>query len=97
MPDHILSTWNKYGYYTAILLIAAGLSLVLSHYLKLLFTSDKKSRYDYITKNEIKRFVVFIFAFCHRSNPPAQYLILPYYLDLVFCTTFLKLHDDQSS
>ncbi len=55
MPDHVLSVWNMYGNYTAILLIAAGLSLVLTHYLKLLFTSDKKSRYDYINKSEIKR------------------------------------------
>jgi hypothetical protein len=55
MTDHILSVWNMYGNYTAILLIAAGLSIVLSHYMKLLITGDKKSRYDYINKNEIKR------------------------------------------
>ena len=55
IPDHILSAWNMYGNYTAILLIVAGLSLVFIHYLKLLITSDKKSRYDYINKSEINR------------------------------------------
>ena len=54
MPDHILSAWNMYGNYAAILLMTAGILLVLSHYLNLVITSDKKSRYDYINKNEIK-------------------------------------------
>ena len=55
MPDHILSAWNTYGNYAAILLMTAGLILVLSYYLNLFIRKDKKSRYDYINKNEIKR------------------------------------------
>ena len=54
MPDYILSAWNIFGNYTAILLMTAGLILVLSYYFYLLILTDKKSRYDYINKNEIK-------------------------------------------
>lgn len=54
MPDHILSAWNIYGNYAAILLMTTGLLLVLSYYMNLLVRKDKKSRYDYINKNEIK-------------------------------------------
>lgn len=42
--------------------IAAGVMIILYHFLRLLFTSDYKKRYDYINKNEIKTlWIAFLF------------------------------------
>ena len=54
IPKDLLSLWNHYGYYTAVILVTIGI-LILSGYLILLLARpDNKSRYDFINKNEVK-------------------------------------------
>ncbi|WP_258102600.1 hypothetical protein [Marinoscillum sp. MHG1-6] len=49
----LLSTWNMYGQLLAYALMGVGVLILLGHYLKLLFTKDFKTRYDYINMHEI--------------------------------------------
>ncbi|MFY0607829.1 MAG: hypothetical protein JXR10_14015 [Cyclobacteriaceae bacterium] len=49
----LLEAWNTYGRYLAYALMGSGLLILIGHYLKLLTTSDYKSRYDYINMHEI--------------------------------------------
>lgn len=48
-----LEPWNGYGLYAAYGVAAIGVLILLGHYLKLLTTSDFKTRYDYINMHEI--------------------------------------------
>jgi hypothetical protein len=49
-----LEKWNAFGRYLSFILVGLGLLIVIYHYLRLLFTSEYKIRYDYINKNEIR-------------------------------------------
>ncbi len=49
-----LEKWNTFGRYLSFVLLGLGLLIVLYHYMRLIFTSDYKIRYDYINKNEIR-------------------------------------------
>jgi hypothetical protein len=49
-----LEKWNDVGKVISYIVICIGLLIILYHYLRLLFTSDFKSRYDYITISEVK-------------------------------------------
>lgn len=49
-----LEKWNTFGRYLSFVLLGLGLLIVLYHYVRLIFTSDYKIRYDYINKNEIR-------------------------------------------
>ncbi|MEM6642239.1 MAG: hypothetical protein AAF616_04595 [Bacteroidota bacterium] len=51
-PD-ILSNWNTYGQYLSYAVFGVGVLILLGHYLKLVITSDYKTRYDYINMHEI--------------------------------------------
>jgi len=51
-PD-LLATWNDYGLYAAIGIGSLGILIILGHFLKLLFTKDFKTKYDYINMHEI--------------------------------------------
>ncbi|HAW53001.1 MAG TPA: hypothetical protein DCX54_11840 [Flavobacteriales bacterium] len=48
-----LANWNIYGKYIAYALLGVGILIIIYHYLRLLFTSDFKARYDFINKYEI--------------------------------------------
>ena len=49
-----LEKWNALGRYLSFILAGLGLLIIVYHYLKLIFTTDYKKRYDYINKNEIR-------------------------------------------
>ena len=49
-----LEKWNAFGRYLSIILVGMGLLIIIYHYLRLLFTTEYKIRYDYINKNEIR-------------------------------------------
>lgn len=49
----LLEAWNTYGKYGAYALVAIGLVVLIYHFLRLTSISDKKTKYDYINKNEI--------------------------------------------
>ncbi|WP_421873556.1 hypothetical protein [Marinoscillum sp.] len=49
----LLEAWNTYGQYLAYAIAGVGVLILIGHYLKLLTTSDYKSRYDYINMHEI--------------------------------------------
>ncbi|MEM9895942.1 MAG: hypothetical protein AAF789_06195 [Bacteroidota bacterium] len=51
-PD-LLANWNLYGGYLSLAIAGVGVLILLGHYLKLLTTSDFKTRYDYINMHEI--------------------------------------------
>lgn len=53
ISPELLSNWNTYGNFLAIALMGVGVLILLGHYLKLLATSDFKTRYDYINMHEI--------------------------------------------
>lgn len=48
-----LDPWNMYGIYAAYAIAAIGVLILIGHYLKLVTTSDFKTRYDYINMHEI--------------------------------------------
>lgn len=49
----LLEAWNTYGQYGAYALVAVGVIVLLYHLLRLASIGDKKTKYDYINKNEI--------------------------------------------
>lgn len=49
----LLEAWNTYGQYLAYAIAVVGVLIILGHYLKLVTTSDYKTRYDYINMYEI--------------------------------------------
>jgi hypothetical protein len=49
----LLEAWNTYGQYLAYAIAGVGVLILLGHYLKLLTTTDAKSKYDYINMHEI--------------------------------------------
>ncbi|MFY0599498.1 MAG: hypothetical protein JXR03_07485 [Cyclobacteriaceae bacterium] len=49
----LLASWNLYGLWASIAIVGVGVIILLGHYLKLLTTSDFKTRYDYINMHEI--------------------------------------------
>ncbi|MEQ9302807.1 MAG: DUF308 domain-containing protein [Marinoscillum sp.] len=49
----LLEAWNTYGQYLAYAIASVGVLILIGHYLKLLTTTDNKSRYDYINMHEI--------------------------------------------
>jgi len=49
-----LEKWNNIGRMIAYIAVGIGLLIIVYHYLRLLFTSEFKKRYDYINKNEVK-------------------------------------------
>ncbi len=49
----LLESWNTYGKYASYVLVVVGLIIVLYHFIRLGSIGDKKSKYDYINKNEI--------------------------------------------
>ncbi|WP_339789428.1 MAG: hypothetical protein ACMVP2_08790 [Imperialibacter sp.] len=49
----LLEAWNTYGKYGAYALVAIGLVVLIYHFLRLASIGDKKTKYDYINKNEI--------------------------------------------
>lgn len=49
-----LEKWNAFGRYLSFILVGLGLLIIIYHYLRLLFTTEYKIRYDYINKNEIR-------------------------------------------
>lgn len=46
--------WNTIGQPLSFVIIGIGIVIILFHYLRLIFTSEYKKRYDYINKSEIK-------------------------------------------
>ena len=53
ISPELLSNWNTYAGYLAMAVAGVGALILLGHYLKLLATSDFKTRYDYINMHEI--------------------------------------------
>jgi len=53
ISPELLLNWNTYGGYLSYAVAGVGALILLGHYLKLLATSDFKSRYDYINMHEI--------------------------------------------
>jgi len=53
VPIDLLMTWNKWGQYISYGLFAVGILVVMFHLFRLLTTTDKKSKYDYINAAEI--------------------------------------------
>lgn len=53
ISPELLSAWNLYVAYLAYACAIVGLLIIIGHYLKLLTTTDFKSRYDYINMHEI--------------------------------------------
>lgn len=53
VSTEFLSKWNLFGNIISLVLIGAGILILLVHFLKLLFTRDNKTKYDYINKYEI--------------------------------------------
>jgi hypothetical protein len=53
ISPELLATWNQYAAYFSYAIAVVGLLILIGHYLKLLTTSDFKSRYDYINMHEI--------------------------------------------
>lgn len=49
----LLEAWNTYGKYGAYALVAIGLLITLIHFIRLASINDKKTKYDFINKNEI--------------------------------------------
>ncbi|MFT6868323.1 MAG: hypothetical protein ACJA08_003174 [Cyclobacteriaceae bacterium] len=49
----LLDSWNFYGLIIALAIVGIGAIILLGHYLKLLTTSEYKTRYDYINMHEI--------------------------------------------
>lgn len=49
----LLSAWNTYGQWISYVIAGVGALILLGHYIKLLTTSDFKSKYDYINMHEI--------------------------------------------
>lgn len=49
----LLEAWNTYGKYGAYALVAIGLLITLIHFIRLAAINDKKTKYDFINKNEI--------------------------------------------
>ena len=54
IDEGLLSTWNLYGEYVSYAIAGVGILILLVHYVKLLVTSDFKTKYDYINMYEIK-------------------------------------------
>ena len=53
ISEELLMNWNKYGAMLSYAVAGIGALILLGHYLKLLATSDFKTRYDYINMHEI--------------------------------------------
>lgn len=53
ISPELLGNWNEYGRYLAYAVAGVGVLILLGHYLKLMATSDFKTRYDYINMHEI--------------------------------------------
>ena len=53
ISPELLSNWNQYGGYFAMGIAGIGILTFLAYYIKLLVTSDYKTRYDYINMHEI--------------------------------------------
>ncbi|MBC6425078.1 MAG: hypothetical protein GDA51_01095 [Ekhidna sp.] len=53
ISPELLSNWNQYGSYLAIAIAGIGVLILFGHYLRLLTTSEYKTRYDYINMHEI--------------------------------------------
>lgn len=53
ISSSLLEAWNLYGQYLAFAIAGVGVLILIGHYLKLLTTTDYKSRYDYINMHEI--------------------------------------------
>ena len=52
-PLKFIETWNEWGKYAAILFIAFAVLRLVIHFVKLITTKDSKTKYDYISENEI--------------------------------------------
>ncbi|MFT7019927.1 MAG: hypothetical protein ACJASO_002116, partial [Cyclobacteriaceae bacterium] len=48
ISPELLAAWNQYVSYLSYAVVAVGLLIFIGHYLKLLTTTDFKSRYEYI-------------------------------------------------
>ncbi|MFT6135491.1 MAG: hypothetical protein ACJAZM_001987 [Cyclobacteriaceae bacterium] len=53
ISPELLAAWNQYVSYLSYAVVAVGLLIFIGHYLKLLTTTDFKSRYEYINMHEI--------------------------------------------
>ena len=53
ISPELLSSLNLYGQYLSVAIAAVGVLILLGRFLKLLTTSDFKTRYDYINMHEI--------------------------------------------
>lgn len=53
ISPELLATWNEWVAYLSFAVAGIGILVLLGHYLKLLITSDYKTRYDYINMHEI--------------------------------------------
>lgn len=53
ISPELLEAWNRYGQYLAFAALGIGILILIGHYLKLLTTTDRKTRYDYINMHEI--------------------------------------------
>ena len=53
ISPELLSSLNLYGQYLSVAIAAVGVLILVGHFLKLLTTSDFKTRYDYINMHEI--------------------------------------------
>ena len=53
ISPELLSNWNQYGGYLAIVVAGVGLLILLIHYLRMLTIRDYKAKYDYINMHEI--------------------------------------------
>lgn len=52
-PLAFIETWNHWGKYAAFLFIVFAVLRIVVHFAKLLTTKDSKTKYDYVTENEI--------------------------------------------
>ena len=90
-----LEKWNDIGKLIAYVAIAIGLLVIVYHYLRLLFTTEFKKRYDYINKNEVKTlwisFLFIIVGLCIFVNTLVAEGEIVWLMVRVFVTVMMAL------
>ena len=91
----LLEAWNTYGQYLAYALVGSGLLILIGHYLKLLTTTDNKSKYDYINMHEINLmwygFVLILIGVTLYANTLQENLMWMWFFVWVFVSLMVSL------
>ncbi|CAD5274034.1 MULTISPECIES: hypothetical protein [unclassified Imperialibacter] len=91
----LLEAWNTYGKYGAYALVAIGLVVLIYHFLRLASIGDKKTKYDYINKNEINflwyAFLLIIIGAALYSNTLVEQTGVLWFFVRIFVSSMLGI------